>query len=58
MNTATVAETAKPCAHPGCSCEITTDYPYCSPECASSAKVVTEAAACPCDHRGCKWPEM
>ena len=54
MTTATIDATAKTCANPGCSCEVAGDYPYCSPECASTAKVTTEAVTCPCPHPACK----
>jgi hypothetical protein len=58
MPSSTIAATTKACAHPGCACEVTATYPYCSPECASTAKVATtEAATCPCDHRACKSPK-
>ena len=38
----------RPYAHPGCSCEVARDYPYCSPECVSTAKVAAESVTAPC----------
>ncbi len=54
MTTATIDATAKTCTHPGCSCEVAGDYPFCSPECAATVKVATEAVTCPCAHPACK----
>jgi hypothetical protein len=53
----------KKCAHPGCSCEVSGDQEYCSPQCEQSATSGAQQSAsprtqgrsdCGCNHAECR----
>jgi hypothetical protein len=46
-----MAESNKTCAHPPCSCPVSSGEKYCGPYC-ESAKDRSEVS-CPCEHPSC-----
>ena len=46
------AKTGKKCAHPPCTCYVSSSEQYCSAQCAAMAR--EPEIDCRCTHRGCQ----